>query len=81
MPTQSDSAFSLDSAVRVAAQERAGLARLLRTRRSRWIFSGCFTDSASLIAYPDPNRDGAIVLSLSRVKPIVHLAAPLGSEE
>ena len=72
------SGFSLDASVHVAAQDRAGLERLLRyCARPPFALERLELLDAERVVYrlPKPQRDGATALTLTPLELIDHLAA------
>ncbi len=80
MLTWENSGFSLDASVRVAAQDRAGLERLLRyCARPPFALERLVLLDEERVVYllPKPQRDGTTALTLTPLELIDHLAAQL----
>jgi hypothetical protein len=79
-PTRPNSGFSLDAAVRVGAQDRAGLERRLRyCARPPFALARLELLDAERVVYrlPKPQRDGTTALTLTPLELINQLAARL----
>jgi hypothetical protein len=78
-----NSGFSLDAAVRVSAQDRAGLERLLRyCARPPFALKRLERLDAERVVYrlPKPQRDGTTVLTLTPLELVNQLAARIAPQ-